>query len=197
MAKLSQTLEQRQKLSPQQILQTVLLQMNSVDLEERIMEELEENPALELTDGEESEEESSMEESSDEMDWEEILNSDDDDERLKGPSQRSIDMPDAPIRAVRSPVEKLLDQIALLDLSSEKKAIAEAIVWNIDEQGYLSMDMELLADRLEADVADIESVLRTVQRLNPAGIGARELQECLSVQLEVSGEHGLAKKIVD
>jgi len=197
MAKLAQTLEQRQKLSPQQILQTVLLQMNSVDLEERIMEELEENPALELTDGEESEEESSMEESSDEMDWEEILNSDDDDERLKGPSQRSIDMPDAPIRAVRSPVEKLLDQIALLDLSSEKKAIAEAIVWNIDEQGYLSMDMELLADRLEADVADIESVLRTVQRLNPAGIGARELQECLSVQLEVSGEHGLAKKIVD
>ena len=174
MAKLAQTLEQRQKLSPQQILQTVLLQMNSVDLEERIMEELEENPALELTDGEESEEESSMEESSDEMDWEEILNSDDDDERLKGPSQRSIDMPDAPIRAVRSPVEKLLDQIALLDLSTEERAIAEAIVWNIDEQGYFSMDMELLADRLEADIANVESVLRTVQRLNPAGIGARE-----------------------
>ena len=49
MPKLSQTLEQRQKLSPQQILQTVLLQMNSVDLEERILEELEENPALELS----------------------------------------------------------------------------------------------------------------------------------------------------
>ncbi|MBH31121.1 MAG: RNA polymerase sigma-54 factor [Candidatus Marinimicrobia bacterium] len=197
MTKLAQTLEQRQKLSPQQILQTILLQMNSVDLEVRIMAELEENPALELTDGEQSEEESSTEESSDEMDWEEILNSDEDDERLKGRSQRSSDMPDEPIRAVRSPVEKLLDQIALFDLSSEERTIAKTIVWNIDEQGYLSIDMELIADRLECDVANVESVLRTVQRLEPAGIGARDLQECLSVQLEVGDEHGLAKKIVD
>ena len=197
MVNLVQSFEQRQKLSPQQILQTVLLQMNSVDLEERIMAELEENPALELTDGEESEQESTTEESSDEMDWEEILNSDDDDERLKGPSKRSIDMSDVPIRAVRSPVEKLLDQIALLALSSEERVIAETIVWNIDEQGYLSMDMEFLADRLESDVAKVELVLRAVQRLDPAGIGARDLQECLSVQLEVGAKHGLAIKIVD
>ncbi len=197
MAKLAQTLEQRQKLSPQQILQTVLLQMNSVDLEERILEELEENPALELTEGEKSEEESTSEESPDEIEWDEILNSDDDDQRLRGPSQRSRDMPDAPIRAVRSPVERLLDQVALLDLSREDRAIGEAIVWNIDEQGYLSIDLELLADRLDADVADVERMLKIVQRLDPVGIGARDLQECLSVQLEVSGEHDLARKIVD
>ncbi len=197
MAKLAQTLEQRQKLSPQQILQTVLLQMNSVDLEERILEELEENPALELTEGEQSEEESSSEESPDEIEWDEILNSDDEDERVRGPLQKSSEMPDAPIRAVRSPVERLLDQVALLDLSREDRAIGEAIVWNIDEQGYLSIDLELLADRLDADVADVERMLKIVQRLDPVGIGARDLQECLSVQLEVSGEHDLARKIVD
>ncbi|MEE2876825.1 MAG: RNA polymerase factor sigma-54 [Candidatus Neomarinimicrobiota bacterium] len=197
MAKLAQTIEQRQKLSPQQILQTVLLQMNSVDLEERTLAELEENPALELTEGEQSEEESTSEESLDEIEWDEIINSDDDDERLKGASQRSSELPDAPIRDVRSAVERLLEQVTLLDLSNKERTIAEAIVWNIDEQGYLSMDLELLADRLKADISDVESMLKTVQRLDPVGIGARDLQECLSVQLEMSGEHDLSRKIVD
>lgn len=72
MPKLSQTLEQRQKLSPQQILQTVLLQMNSVDLEERILEELEENPALELSEPVVTESDSESEESAEDVDWDEI-----------------------------------------------------------------------------------------------------------------------------
>ena len=98
MPKLSQTLEQRQKLSPQQILQTVLLQMNSVDLEERILEELEENPALELSESVESESESDSEseESSEDVDWDEILNAEDE-ERTEGPYDRSKEEREVPI----------------------------------------------------------------------------------------------------
>ena len=199
MPKLSQTLEQRQKLSPQQILQTVLLQMNSVDLEERILEELEENPALELSEQVESESEtesdSESEESTEDVDWDEILNAEDE-ERTEGPYDRSKEEREVPVREVLTPVERLLEQIDLMDISATDRVIAESIIWNIDEQGYLAAEVELIADRLDVEVSDVERVLKVVQRMEPPGIGARDLQECLAVQLEVKGESDLAYKIV-
>ena len=195
MPKLSQTLEQRQKLSPQQILQTVLLQMNSVDLEERILEELEENPALELSEPVETESDSESEESTEDVDWDEILNAEDE-ERTEGPYDRSKEVREVPVREVLTPVERLLEQIDLMDISATDRVIAESIVWNIDEQGYLAAEVELIADRLDAEVSDVERVLKVVQRMEPPGIGARDLQECLAVQLEVKGESDLAYKIV-
>ena len=195
MPKLSQTLEQRQKLSPQQILQTVLLQMNSVDLEERILEELEENPALELSEPVETESDSESEESTEDVDWDEILNAEDE-ERTEGPYDRSKEVREVPVREVLTPVERLLEQIDLMDISATDRVIAESIVWNIDEQGYLAAEVELIADRLDIEVSDVERVLKVVQRMEPPGIGARDLQECLAVQLEVKGESDLAYKIV-
>ena len=88
MNKLSQSLEQGQKLSTQQILETVLLQMNGIDLEQKILEELEKNPALELEETQDSDTEKDSEESLDEIDWEEILNSEYD-EGIKSPSDKS------------------------------------------------------------------------------------------------------------
>ena len=195
MPKLSQTLEQRQKLSPQQILQTVLLQMNSVDLEERILEELEENPALELSEPVETESDSESEESTEDVDWDEILNAEDE-ERTEGPYDRSKEEREVPVREVLTPVERLLEQIDLMDISATDRVIAESIIWNIDEQGYLAAEVELIADRLDIEVSDVERVLKVVQRMEPPGIGARDLQECLAVQLEVKGESDLAYKIV-
>ena len=197
MPKLSQTLEQRQKLSPQQILQTVLLQMNSVDLEERIIEELEENPALELSEPveTESESESESEESTEDVDWDEILNAEDE-ERTEGPYDRSKEVREVPVREVLTPVERLLEQIDLMDISATDRVIAESIIWNIDEQGYIAAEVELIADRLDAEMSDVERVLKVVQRMEPPGIGSRDLQECLAVQLEVNGESDLAYKIV-
>ena len=197
MPKLSQTLEQRQKLSPQQILQTVLLQMNSVDLEEKILEELEENPALELSEPveTESDSDSESEESTEDVDWDEILNAEDE-ERTEGPYDRSKEEREVPVREVLTPVERLLEQIDLMDISATDRVIAESIIWNIDEQGYLAAEVELIADRLDAEVSDVERVLKVVQRMEPPGIGARDLQECLAVQLEVNGESDLAYKIV-
>ena len=195
MSKLSQTLEQRQKLSPQQILQTVLLQMNSVDLEERIYKELEENPALEISDPEQTESDSESEESKEDVDWDEILNSEDE-ERTEGPYDRSKKEREVPIMEVLTPVERLLEHIDLLDISSTDRAIAKSIIWNIDEQGYLGTEIDLIADRLDAEVSDVKQMLRIVQRMEPPGIAARDLQECLAVQLELSGDNDLAYKII-
>ena len=195
MPKLSQTLEQRQKLSPQQILQTVLLQMNSVDLEERIIEELEENPALELSEPVETESDSESEESTEDVDWDEILNAEDE-ERTEGPYDRSKEVREVPVREVLTPVERLLEQIDLMDISATDRVIAESIIWNIDEQGYIAAEVELIADRLDAEMSDVERVLKVVQRMEPPGIGSRDLQECLAVQLEINGESDLAYKIV-
>ena len=195
MSKLSQTLEQRQKLSPQQILQTVLLQMNSVDLEERIYKELEENPALEISDSEQTESDSESEESKEDVDWDEILNSEDE-ERTEGPYDRSKKEREVPIMEVLTPVERLLEHIDLLDISSTDRAIAKSIIWNIDEQGYLGTEIDLIADRLDAEVSDVKQMLRIVQRMEPPGIAARDLQECLAVQLELSGDNDLAYKII-
>ena len=195
MSKLSQTLEQRQKLSPQQILQTVLLQMNSVDLEERIYKELEENPALEISDPAQTESDSESEESKEDVDWDEILNSEDE-ERTEGPYDRSKKEREVPIMEVLTPVERLLEHIDLLDISSTDRAIAKSIIWNIDEQGYLGTEIDLIADRLDAEVSDVKQMLRIVQRMEPPGIAARDLQECLAVQLELSGDNDLAYKII-
>ena len=75
--------------------------------------------------------------------------------------------------------------------------IVEAIIWNIGEQGYLSTDLDLLADRLKVEIKDIEKMLQIVQRLDPPGIGARNLQEGLLIQLELLGDNELATNIIN
>ena len=196
MNKLSQSLEQRQKLSPQQILETVLLQMNGIDLEQKILEELEKNPALELEETQDSDTEKDSEESLDEIDLEEILYSEYEG-GIKGPSDKSRKKLETPIQHIYTPVERLLEQIVLLELSEKDRMITEAIIWNIDEQGYLLTDLDLLSDRLKVGIKDIEKMLQIVQRLDPPGIGARNLQECLLIQLELLGDNDLAINIID
>ena len=192
MSELRQSLEQKLKLSPQQFLQTALLQLNSLALEGRIEEELAENPLLELTENTVEPEEDEEQNEENEIDWD-----DDEYETIRSPQSKSTDRQGMPLPATPDPIDRLLEQISLLELPAEDKLIAEEIAWNVDEKGYLATDVEILADRLDVSLGDIERLLYLIQHLTPPGIGARNLQECLAAQLEVLGEDGLPLVIVN
>jgi RNA polymerase sigma-54 factor len=93
-------------------------------------------------------------------------------------------------------IETLLDQLRLTDINDSEKAIAEEILWNLDEQGFLTADLNVIADRFNREEIEIETILQIVQRLEPLGIAARNIRECLLIQLEHDNE-SLAYKIVD
>lgn len=200
MAELKQVLEQRQKLTPQQILQTILLQVNTLDLEQRIAQELAQNPLLELKEPQpEKEDDTPVEEESDlnedGVDWEDLINSPDD-FKMRSRYDRSQERREVPLADHPDPIEQLLEQIRMMDLSEDQRPISEEIAWNIDERGYLATDLELIGDKLGVSTASVEEVLKKVQRLDPVGIGARNLKECLQVQLEEGGHSELALRIV-
>ena len=98
---------------------------------------------------------------------------------------------EAPTPARTTLRELLRDQIHLLDFNDEQALIADAIIWNIDDDGYLHADFEELVrdfnlqHDLAFDIDEAEEVLRRIQRLDPPGIAARNLRECLLVQLEL------------
>lgn len=200
-----QTLQQ--KLSPQQIQYIKLLQLPTLALEQRIKAELETNPLLE--EGEEPEEEEldlgrdeepranddttedDERNEEEEFDWDEFLNSPDDLYGYKAaPSQSEDDDREARVPAHESLVESLREQVHLLDLDETEELIAEQIIGSIAPDGYLRRPLESVADDLQfnqgLDVSEeeIEHVLKRVQRLDPVGIAARDLRECLLLQLE-------------
>ncbi|NGM61648.1 RNA polymerase factor sigma-54 [Sphingobacterium sp. SGG-5] len=203
---LKQTLQQKllQKLSPQQIQFIKLLQVPTASLDTRIKEELEENPALEdgsLTNLSEPAEEypdndmeedfSSSEESFDEeFSVEEYIQEDDfkdyggnysnDDEE----QQKEI-----PIAIQDSFFEKLQNQLDLLALNDKKYLIGNQIIGSLDDDGYLRRPILSLIDDLAfsqnviAEEHEVEEMLAVIQEFEPSGIGARDLQECLLIQL--------------
>ncbi len=192
------TLQQTQKLalhlSPQQILQSSILQLNSLMIEERILAELEQNPALEieeqdLTDG--SDEESETRESEEEeLDWDEILNSPEDFNvsRFEDHSREKIEMQ---LAASEEFVENLSRQLVDLGLSEKEIEIADEILGNINNEGYLTAEQLLVADRLQVPEEDVEKVRHEIMHLNPPGVGALDLQECLLAQLDVVNDNSL------
>ena len=176
MAQLKQKQSQNQSLSPQQILQTLVLQLNSTTLEQKVLDELESNPLLESVDP--ILEDQKQEEDND-VDFEE-----DPDEFEPGniySNEKSID--DIPIEEQLDFLQGLSQQLSELNLTDKQKDVAEEIIWNLDQNGYLALDLILIADRFNISEQSAEKVLRKVQQLDPPGIGARNLQECLLLQL--------------
>ena len=190
--KLKQIQSQKQKLAPRQVLQARLLQLNTVNLEQAIIEELEQNPLLEQVEAEEVQ----PEQNSDETPIDEIDVSMEDmysDESTYYLSEQKSEMP-LPDR--HTLLEDLIDQLKDLNLNENEKEVAEEIIWNTNEKGYLDTDLILIADRFELLENEVEPILHKVQRLNPLGIGSRSLEECLMIQLE--NETGsLSHKIVN
>ncbi len=209
---LSQSLQQKllQKLSPQQIQLMKLLQVPTANLEERIKEELEENPALEMS--EDSHDENYLDEPSDEFEGSEdeyemdgsedeyenidiseyVMDGDDDvaDYKLRDDNYpENDDKKTIPFKIESSFHDTLLDQLGLLSLDEKSFKIAEQVVGSIDDDGYLRRELSSIADDLafrqnvDASEEEIEEIIRKIQQFDPPGICARDLKECLLLQL--------------
>ncbi|HEY3372657.1 MAG TPA: RNA polymerase factor sigma-54 [Prolixibacteraceae bacterium] len=191
------SLQQRllQKLSPQQIQVIKLLEIPAIQLEQRIKSELEENPILEMmedNEGDDNYDDSDDASSSeDEFTIEDYLNDEDVPSYRLAANNYSKDdkLIDMPYSSGISFHDSLIEQLGLADLKEEEKLIAEYIIGNIDEDGYLRRDLLSIADDLafhnnmEVKLEDLERYLELIQDFDPPGIGARDLQECLLLQI--------------
>ncbi|MBA65285.1 MAG: RNA polymerase sigma-54 factor [Candidatus Marinimicrobia bacterium] len=177
---LKQIQSQKQKLAPRQVLNARLLQLNIVNLEQTIIKELEQNPTLEQIE--------SMESQSDETEEKSII--EDMDVSLEDMYSNESnyylteEKKEMPLPDQSTFLEKVINQLQDIKLNEDEREIAEEIIWNTNERGYLDTDLILIADRYNLLEEEIEPVLFKVQRLEPKGIGSRNLKECLMIQLE-------------
>ncbi|MBT8375657.1 MAG: RNA polymerase factor sigma-54, partial [Bacteroidia bacterium] len=211
-----------QKLSPQQIQLMKLIQLPTQAFEQRLKQELEENPALDS--GKDAKEDSDnefdeFEDYNDEFEDSESINAEDinvddylsDDEipdyRTQANNYSSDDEDrSVPYAAGTSFTQHLINQLNTFRLTDEEEEIAYFLVGSVDESGYIRRTLSDITDDLAftqnvyTSEEDIEKVLQVVHQLDPAGVGARNLQECLSIQLhrkESNENVDLAQKIID
>ena len=181
-----QILGLQQKLSPQQIQMIKLLELPSLMLEQRIKQEIEENPVLE-----EGVKEESAGEEPKEISVEEYLKEDDTPSYKMRTNNHSRDdrQPMVYITGGRSLQEFLEEQLGYKNLSQRDFGIARYIIGSLDDDGYLRRELLSISDDiafsvgLDLSVEELEEVLKVVQELEPSGVGARNLQECLRLQL--------------
>lgn len=216
---LKQHLSQKllQKLSPQQIQLMKLIQLPTLALEQKIKEELEANPALE--EGQEISENTDEDYSdydegdnqtieAEDINVDEYLSDDEIPDYRMRANNYSADDEDSkvPISGGTSFTEYLMGQISTSRMGEENRKIAEYLIGNIDDDGYIRRELSAIVDDLAftqnifVDEPRLETVLRNIQSLDPPGVGARDLQECLSLQLqrkENSSSIRLAREIVD
>ncbi|MCJ8289223.1 MAG: RNA polymerase factor sigma-54 [Crocinitomicaceae bacterium] len=206
---LSHKLEQR--LSPQQIQLMKLLQVPTMELEQRIKQEIQENPALE--EGAEKEEEDEFdndeveEEVEEEFDISDYLNDDADYKTHVNNKGKDDDEKAIPLSGEQSFQERLSKQLQLRFLDDNQCLIADTLIGNLDESGYLNREVEAIVDDLAfsanvtATEEEVEEILMMIQELDPAGVGARDLRECLLIQLERRQDGDItkytAKKILE
>ena len=201
---LRQSLSQKmvQKLSPQQIQLMKLLQIPTATLDQRIKEELEVNPALEesedydeVFDFEEEEVRDETKEEEENFELDDYLSDYIDDDptlyKLKGEYFIDDEEKAAPIAVTTSFHEHLSQQLGMMEFSNPtEELIARQIIGSIDEDGYLRREPEALVDDLlftqniEVEPEQIFEQLAKIQKLEPVGIGARDLQESLIIQLD-------------
>ncbi|HDS07192.1 MAG TPA: RNA polymerase sigma-54 factor [Bacteroides sp.] len=196
---LKQKLQQKllQRLSPQQIQMIKLLEIPAIQLEQRIKKEIEENPVLEEGSEEdpyEVQEEQKDEQGEDHQDEFSLEDYIEDDEipsyRLNTQNYSTDDKrEEIPFTMGSTFREHLKSQLGLRKMSEEQEVIAEYILGNIDDDGYLRRELEAIADDLaftvgmEASYEELHEVLMIIQEFDPAGVGARSLQECLLLQI--------------
>ncbi len=231
MVKLSQHLSLEQRLTPQQILLSTLLQLPMLSLEQKIKTEMELNPVLEeaeeledfqeedevidenreeveeiqeefdqLVENNKTEEEEKYEELEEETNWEELVN-DEDNYEFKLPRDKNEEDYDRPEVSEVTMAEHLLEQLHMLHLNEDDFRIGEYIIYNLRDDGYLDTDVtvEGIAQVFSRKPEEVLKILKEVQKFDPVGIAARNLQECLLVQLQVldlNGKKELAVRIL-
>lgn len=188
---------QFQRLSPQQVQYLKMLQLPTMALEQAIKTEMVENLMLEEGHDEEIEEEQATDEkeeteNDDDYDLEDFLN---DEQGHKVPSGTSSneERDEIPVPETITLYESILSQFYLLPISQEETIIGEEIIGNLDEDGYLrrplqniAQDLTLSGNGFTITPEQAELVLKRIQKLDPPGIGSRDLRECLLVQMEIS-----------
>jgi RNA polymerase sigma-54 factor len=194
---LSQRLEQR--LSPQMIQSMEILQLQSLDLQLLIKQEMEINPTLEL-----AEEQELIQDKTDDRDKDD--NTDDEKTAPESDPVEILDKDRETIHAERSPKQQLTtdrkweamqnvsdkpvslrdyihQQFKLMETDEKTKQIAEYIIFNIDDNGYIKLSEEEIAQATQSTADEVKKVLSIIQQFDPPGVGARTLQECLILQL--------------
>jgi len=216
---LKQTFQQKllQKLSPQQIQLMKLLQVPTIELEQRIKEELEANPALDEgreetdEDFENSDIQEDFEERNEAVEEFDISDYFDDDtpDYKTGVRNKGVDDDDKqiPLGSGKTFQEALSQQLVMRILSDKQKEVAENLIGNLDDSGYLRRDLNAIVNdmafsqNIMTTKEELEEVLEVIQQLDPPGVGARDLRECLMIQLRrienPSWEQALALEVIE
>lgn len=214
---LKQGLNQKllQKLSPQQIQYVQLLQLNTTELEKRLVEEIAENPALEMekdkgeTEGDFDQEPHNQQEIKDETSERiaEFTPNDDDQINRNAKNQSPDDKrTEIPVAVSKTMYDLMDEQLAAVRLSDKQREIGNHLIGMIETDGYLrrplkniTFDMAFLKN-MRVTVEELEEVLKIIQTFEPAGIGARDLQECLLIQIKqkkASPQVELARELLE
>ena len=197
-------LSQTQKLIMTPRLQQALklLQVPTLELQAMLKQEILQNPLLEevdeVTEQEDIEREASPDEQNNEeaedpaaedpIDWTEYLQDGTLDRTYTPPSETSAEFLEKVPVTRTTLAESLLEQLHFLNLPAESLRVAEFLVGSLDDRGWIVTPMEEIVDSLGIPAEEVEKVLKVVQALEPAGVGARDLRECLLIQLDARGE---------
>jgi RNA polymerase sigma-54 factor len=222
MQRQSQVQRQTLKYSPQQIQMLNILHLTTMELEQRIKEEMEENPVLEEGKDPDVKEETTEEYDDanevgtggeevpalqDYYDWDEFRDDDIPDYKTQINNHSADDeLYSRPIIETISFRDELKEQVHFLKLSERQQLIADFILDSLDEDGFLRRDCDIIADDISfansvfIDAPEVEQMLHVIQQLDPPGIAARDLKECLLIQLDKmenrSPNWNLARQIV-
>ena len=173
MSKLFTKLRQKQSIVPQQIIKSRLLELSIDELEKELENEIQVNPVLE---------EKSIEESRSNNQIDPFLD------------QSSYDLFLANIPETKDITDDLITQIETSNLNEKSKLIGKEKIFNLDKNGFLDIELELIADNHNVDIQEIEQIRKEIMKLNPGGVGSKNLQEYLIFQ--IGDSNALSIKIV-
>ena len=162
MSKFSTKLRQKQSIVPQQIIKSRLLELSIDELEKDLENEIQVNPVLE---------EKSIEESKSSNHSDPFLD------------QSSYELFLANIPESRDVTDELITQIDTSDFDEKAKSIGREIIFNLDKNGFLDIELDLIADNHNVDIQNIDNIRKAIMNLNPKGVGCKDLQEYLIFQI--------------
>ena len=164
MSKISTKIRQKQSIIPQQILQSRFLELSLTDIEEELQNEIEKNPVLIERDLEDFRDKNTQEYQLD--------------------NQENYDLFLSNLPEDIDVIDSLIKQVEESEMDSKEKDIGKQIIFNVDETGFLDTEIELIADNCHADLSEVNKVLNLVKKFIPQGVGCRDVQEYLALQIE-------------
>ena len=193
--KINQRIEQRFSLSPQQLIKANILQLNSIMLEARLYQELESNPALEIIENE-SDNDSEFIDDINENESIDYNEDEHDNWTHTSPKESDSDIT-SNLKNQSTITEQVISVLRDDNLSEKEIKVAEQIVGNLDQQGYLEIDSELIADRLNISNDSVLKIIEKIKYSEFPGLASSNIRECLIAQLSIYKISPLASKIID